>query len=385
MTSRPQLHVVIASGQNQGNLIPALQCGATQAWVLQTPAMKASAEQLTQAFKARGIEVKRIPFDDRDVATLMTQAQDLAAQLDGKPVVINFTGGTKPMALALNQQLAGLLNTGSAATAPHLVYCDTDHQRLEWLSPAPQSEPMQDVLQLNDILLAQGYRRQSGNGGAAAAEQDRAAQERADLTRWLGLNVTKLGNFLGAMNYLASRARPDEQRFEARQQFNYPPGGKWVVEWLQRCAELGLAHWDGEAEIVFADAAAAVYLGGGWVEEFAALKLKGLFPHRWEQNLQVEQVGSGTRNELDAVVVHRNRMLIIECKAARTDNTPADWIYKLSQLSRSVGGALATPLLLSARKLDPEARQRAAQYKVDVIDGAEIQNLVPFLQRWKDA
>ncbi|WP_310384016.1 Card1-like endonuclease domain-containing protein [Roseateles sp.] len=286
MSSRPTLHVVIASGQNQGNLIPALQCGATQAWVLQTPAMKASAEQLTQAFKARGIEVKRIPFDDRDVATLMAQAQDLAAQLDGQPVVINFTGGTKPMALALNQQLAALLNTGSAASAPHLAYCDTDHQRLEW---------------------------------------------------------------------------------------------------LQRCAELGLAHWDGEAEIVFANAAAAVYLGGGWVEEFAALKLKGLFPHRWEQNLQVEQVGSGTRNELDAVVVHRNRMLIIECKAARTDNTPADWIYKLSQLSRSVGGAMATPLLLSARKLDPEARQRAAQYKVDVIDGAEIQNLVPYLQRWKDA
>lgn len=379
MLATPTLHLMIATGQNLANLIPALQCGATRAWVLQTPAMRASACHLAAALKARGIDVQRIDFDDGDVGTLHAQAEAIAQRLDGEPVTINFTGGTKPMTLALTQTLAPHLATGGDTVQPQLVYCDTMHQRLEWLAPRPRSEPMTEVLRIDDVLLAQGYRRQSGSGGAEAAERQRAAGERAPMTRWIADRIVALARFFGVMNGLAARALGTG--FAPMQQLQFAPGGVGA-EWLRECALHGLAHWDGEVEVVFGSADAARYLGGGWVEDFAALKISGARAHDHAVSLRIEHADSGTANEIDACVVHRNRVLVVECKAARPDGSDAEWIYKLAQLARAVGGALAKPLLLSARTLPEAHRQRAREYGVDWLDGAELARLPAWLRGW---
>ena len=78
-TTPPELHLCIATGQNLANLIPALQCGAREVWILQTPEMHARAGFLASALKARDIAVKRIDFADDDVSTLHTQVSDCAA------------------------------------------------------------------------------------------------------------------------------------------------------------------------------------------------------------------------------------------------------------------------------------------------------------------
>ncbi len=381
MPTTPSLHLMIATGQNLANLIPAVQCNAARAWILQTPAMRASAGHLAAALKARGVQVQRIDFDDGDVGTLHAQAEAIALQLDGRPVTINFTGGTKPMTLALTQTLAPHLATGGDATQPHLVYCDTAHQRLDWLAPAARSEPMADVLRIDDVLLAQGYRRQGGSGGAEAAERQRAAQEREAMTRWIGEHIAPLARFFGAMNALAGAALGNGGRFAPEQQLNYPPGGA-AVEWLRECHAHGLAHWDGDVQVVFGSAEAARYLGGGWVEDYAALKIAGARAHDHAVSLRVQHVDSDSTNEIDACVVHRNRVLVVECKAAHPGGSDADWIYKLSQLARAIGGALATPLLLSARALPEAHKQRAREYGVDVLDGADLATLPARLRSW---
>lgn len=347
--------------------------------MLQTPAMHASAAHLAAALKARGIEVQRIDFDDRDVGTLSAQAEAIAQRLDGRPVTINFTGGTKPMTLALTQTLAPYLATGSDIAQPHLVYCDTAHQRLDWLAPVARSEPMAEVLRIDDVLLAQGYRRQAGSGGAEAAERQRAAIEREAITRWTGARIAPLARFFGVMNALAANAL--RERFAASQQLQFAPGGVGA-EWLRYCAAGGLAHWDGEVQVVFGSAEAARYLGGGWVEEFAALKISGARAHDHAVSIRVEHVDSRTGNEIDALVVHRNRVLVVECKAARPGEDDGDWIYKLSQLARAIGGAFATPLLLSARTLPEHHRRRAREYHVEWLDGAELARLPAWLRGW---
>lgn len=372
---------MIATGQNLANLIPALQCKAERAWVLQTPAMRASAGHLAVALKARKVQVQRIDFDDSDVGTLHAQAEAIAQRLDGEAVTINFTGGTKPMTLALTQTLAPHLATGGDATQPHLVYCDTNRQRLEWLAPAARSEPMADVLRIDDVLLAQGYRRQAGSGGAEAAERQRAAQEREPMTRWIGEHSKELTRFFGAMNAMASAALRDENRFDPAQHLQFAPGGA-PARWLRECAAHSLAHWDGDVQVVFGSADAARYLGGGWVEDFAALKVSGARARDHAVSLRVQHVDSGTANEIDACVVHRNRMLVVECKAAHPGSSDADWIYKLSQLAREIGGALATPLLLSARPLPEAHQQRARDYRVKVLHGAELATLPAWLRDW---
>ncbi len=379
----PTLHLCIATGQNLANLIPALQCGAQEVWVLQTADMRASGSHLADALKARGIKVERIDFADADVTTLHQQAAAIAERLDGRAVAINLTGGTKLMTLALTDTLAAHLATGSAAVQPHLVYTDTAHRRLDWLRPQPRSEAMADVLRLNDILLAQGYRRQGASGGAEAAEWQRAAQERKSLTRLLGEQASALARFFGTLNALAHRALNEQGgAWRPHQEFEFTPGGV-NAELLRSAHAVGVLSWNEQTEIVFRDSDAAQYLGGGWVEEFAGLKISGMRPTEWAPRLRIESADGHTPNELDAAVVHGNRLLVIECKAAAArDNDVADWIYKASQLARNVGGQLARPLLLSARAINDAHRQRAREYQVDILAGAELATLPDYLRRW---
>ena len=380
----PPLHLCIATGQNLANMIPALQCGADEVWILQTPQMRTSASHLADALKARGIKVQRIDFADDDVTTLQAQAEDVALRLDGKPVTINLSGGTKLMTLALVDTLAAHLATGDAAAQPHLVYTDTRHQRLDWLRPTPRSQAMADVLRVNDILLAQGYRRQAASGGADAAEWQRAATERASLTRHLGDKAPALAGFFGALNTMAHQALNDRGAWRPEQELRYAPGGA-SAELLAAASTAGLLSWDGQTQLVFRSPDAAKYLSGGWVEEYAGLKISGMRPRDWAPCLKIESAQEHIPNELDAVVVHGNHMLVIECKAAAArDKKPADWIYKVSQLARQVGGQLAQPLLLSARAIEDEHRQRATEYGVDILAAAELATLSSYLRRWMD-
>lgn len=379
----PPLHLCIATGQNLANLIPALQCGAREVWILQTPAMRAGATHLADALKARDIAVRRIDFADDAVTTLHAQAEAIAEQLDGQAVTINLTGGTKLMTLALVQTLAGHLATGAKTHQPHLVYLDTARRRLDWLAPEARSEPLRDVLRINDVLLAQGYRRQGGSGGAEAAHWQRDAHERRRLTSRLGDEAQALERFFGTLNYVAHAALNESGGpWSPEQHLNFIPGGE-AARTLSAAAAAGLLQWDGGRQLVLRDRNAATYLGGGWVEEYAGLKIGGTRPTEWAPGMLIEHVDSHACNEIDAVLVHGNRLLLVECKAARpADAKVSDWIYKASQLARSVGGQLAQPLLLSAYRFDEEHRQRAREYGVDVLDGAALSGLPEYLRRW---
>lgn len=378
----PDLHLCIATGQNLANLIPALQCKAREVWVLQTPEMRSRAGFLADALKARGIEVQRIDFADDDVTTLHARAAAIAERLDGRAVTVNLSGGTKLMTLALTETLAAHLATGNAATQPHLVYTDTRHHRLDWLHPEPRSEAMADVLRINDILLAQGYRRQDASGGAEAAEWQRAADARKGLTRHLGDKAAALARFFGALNALAHRALNERGAWRPEQDFEYAPGGA-SAELLRAANAAGLLSWDEQTRLIFRDQDAAQYLGGGWVEEYAGLKISGMRATEWAPCLRIESAGGHTPNELDAAVVHGNRLLVVECKAAAArDNDVADWIYKASQLARNVGGLMAQPLLLSARAITDNHRQRASEYGVHILAAGELATLPEYLRRW---
>jgi hypothetical protein len=243
---------------------------------------------------------------------------------------------------------------------------------------------MLSVLKIDDILRAQGYRRQPGSGGAEAAEWQRRAEGRKALTRRMGDEARTLSRMFGRLNWLAQQALNEPSGpWRPEQELPITPGGR-DADLLSDAARHTLLTWDGETGVVFTDRDAALYLGGGWVEEYAGFKVSGARADGgWAPRLRIEHVDSGAANELDAVAVHGNRLLAVECKAARAaDDKVADWVYKLSQLARSVGGQLAQPLLLSAHVLQDVHRQRAKEYGVHVLAGDELGQLPEYLRRW---
>jgi hypothetical protein len=165
------------------------------------------------------------------------------------------------------------------------------------------------------------------------------------------------------------------------QQFHYAPGGK-AAELLREATAAGMLSWDEDIVVQFPDAQAAAYFAGGWIEEFVLLKLSGMVKAgRFSSNLQVKSAERGVPNELDAMVVHRNRALVIECKTSRQDKAAAA-LYKLAQLREQLGGSVATALYLSAQKLDAAQLERARDYRIEVLCADDVARLPAWLRDW---
>lgn len=374
--SRPTRHLCIATGQNLANLIPSLQLGATEVLILETPAMREAATNLKRALEARGVGCKRIAFDDATPETIRASAEAIAMELGTEPLLFNVTGGHKLMTLALAENLEAL------ADDLHLVYAETRHDRLDWLKPSPGIEPMTNALGIDDILRAQGYRRTADSNQDAFWQAD--ADARASLTRKMGDDAERYERFFGTLNRLADYALADEDRFDPRQEFEYAPGGR-NAELLREASRLGLVQWDDDTLITFTSREAAAYFRGGWLEEYVWYKLRGLRPHDWAVNLKTQSYATQVENEFDAVVAHRNRLLVIECKTAgfgRNEARDVGYIYKLAQLSDQIGGSMSQKLLLSARPINADVRQRARDYRVNILAAAEIRQVVDYLRRW---
>lgn len=372
----PELHLCIATGQNAANLIPLKQLGAEEVGILETPDMKAihSGADLKTALTPYAAHIQRFDFDDSTPQNIKNSALAVANALDGRDVVFHVTGGTKLMVLALHEQLK-LLESGSGSL--RVLYADTQHQTLNWLDDTPRQEAMQDVLTLNDLLLVRGYRSTSDTRHATAQQQ---AATRASVTREMGDNAGAYGRFFSALATIANRAGNNGN---LRQTFDFTPGGQ-PAKLLELAAQNGLVEWSrGDPTIAFTSTEAASYCAGEWAEEFVFLKMTGLFPAgQFAINVKVVQARTNTANEIDAIAVHKNRALIVECKTSRQTKAQ-DSIYKLGQVVRQVGGLVATGMYLSAQEIGEADRQRAKEYGVEVFAGDDLRKVSQFLRDWK--
>lgn len=373
------IHLCIATGQNAANLVPLKQLAAQEVWILETPAMKAqhSGADLRQALKDYVPAVKSIAFDDSTPQTICAAAAKLANDaLDGRDVVFHITGGTKLMVLAIHQELA-LLNTGSGSY--RTLYADTQKQTLNWMGEKLTVEPMRDVLILQDLLLLHGYR--TTNDTRPAKDQQRAAA-RAAVSRHMGEQADKLGRFFSALAFSASATC---EGGNLSQQFIYPPGGP-AAKLLSLAAKEGLLQWSaGHSDVTFADRDNARFFAGGWIEEYVFLKMTKLFkPGQYALNAKVIQNRTKTENEIDAIAVKNNRVLLVECKSGKQGKAH-DAIYKLGQVVRQVGGLMARGLYLSAQQINEHDRHRAAEYGIDVLAAEDLQNVNQYLRDWAKA
>jgi hypothetical protein len=151
------------------------------------------------------------------------------------------------------------------------------------------------------------------------------------------------------------------------------------------------------------------FLGGAylewWVADLAHRRLaeRGIGPEHLGMNVTIEfrpgalpQAQSAPaegRNELDVVLVWRNRMLIIECKAGQSSlhkskDSGQHALNKLRQLRDAVGGPMAEAWLLLQSPVgeDGALAIRARDYGIRLFHGSQgLAALQPALEAWLGA
>ncbi|MFB4203584.1 hypothetical protein KBTX_02388 [wastewater metagenome] len=378
------MHILLVSNQLLGNIIPTLMDRPDRAALVVTESMRPQAARLTEILEQQGIGVQR--FDDApevDMPRLEEFALDVLSRLAGQAdeLVLNLTGGTKLMAIGFLDVLR--------SDVDRCVYTDTAHGRLEILparEPRQAPRPLGSVLDIPTYLLAQGFRvRQTGS---ANDEYMDGVADRKQLCKRLGRQAPDWGDFLGALNNLASRAMDGDELVWPEQRFESAPHGRWAkaLDWL---SSEGLLDWEGGPDIAFLDPERTRFLNGGWLEEY----VYHWFVDEGADHVDLSVTGTwegthGARNELDVVAVHANRLLVVECKTTRHGrDVSADdqQFYKLDSLSQDVRGLFGHTWFVTARHPSEEMHKRARQHGIEVIGPGRLPTFRSEVRGWLEA
>lgn len=381
---RPAAQVCLVSAQLLPNLIPVFMLKPSAVHLVVTDGMQTQAVRLQRILRLHDIHVtvhRNAP--SAGMASIRAFAEELAVRLEGQcPVLLNLTGGTKLMALAFVQVLPELL------PGTEVLYTDTEHQVLESIvGSEPMTRPTEDVIDLDTYLMANGLRRRS------SLCQDASWCERArqlkPLSKYLAAQSSGIGPFIGALNSAAEKALGREHEpIRALQPLKAWGAAAPVLREIAR-PEYGLLEIVSEDTVKFCDEPASRYLGGLWMEHYAWWTLRDTGAAHCEAGVEVEWsdgvAGQRAPNELDVVAVHRNRMLLVECKTARFGNNVAkdqEILNRLESLGRNAGGLFGKAILMSAREIAPEMRSRAAAYRLPWFDCTNLRDFRKFAKDW---
>jgi len=197
-------------------------------------------------------------------------------------------------------------------------------------------------------------------------------------------------DFIGAINGLANSAlgkQVDTNEAvlrEPRQSFRTIPRGKWARA-LAQMARARLVDWrDGGCQIHFIDAESALFLRGGWLEEYAWHVVQG--EGAWDARCNVEVTaadGPHTRNEFDVLACHGNELLVMECKTLRYQEENDNQIaYKIDSLGQQMRGLFGETWLLSAREPTDTLLERARRARIRIVAPAELPGLPSAVRDW---
>lgn len=397
--AKSTIQLCIVTGQTLANFIPILQIKPDQIYLLTSDNMKAKA----QAFKkllvdSAGYQENQITtaegLPDHNLEAIEDWGLHLLGQIEEKypdaKIQLNATGGNKLMTLGLVQ------GASAASDAIEVFYTDTEHHLLEWLNPRNRTaDTLENQLTVDSYLLA------NGKTPRPAASDDphwlEAAKQRKATTKWLAKECKSLGSFFSTMNHTLHEVNAENAAIRIQQPFYFsqPVTSSTWKKALDQLQEGGLllVSETNPSQFTLTSTSAAVYLRGGWIEEYVWHCLKDARVQDCKAGMEFTETAhnkNNVRNELDAVAVHQNRLLVVECKTRNfkgDEQKISDAFYKLESLGRGAGGLFGQKWFVTARELgrgEAEARDlaRAKSNDIEVIGPDRLPNLPQLIQHW---
>ncbi len=95
---------------------------------------------------------------------------------------------------------------------------------------------------------------------------------------------------------------------------------------------------------------------------------------------------TGERNELDAVAIHGNRPLFVECKAVSRTSSEAmsAVLYKLDSVTGGLRRGFGKAALLTVQPVTDSARRRAEGQGIEIFDGERLTAFRDWAASWME-
>ena len=384
-----KIHIAIVSEQILANLIPTLMDRPDKVLLVISAEMASRKldKRLARLLERDGVAIERHEnapdVGMRQIHEYATKLRDsLVERHADAEIVLNATGGTKPMAFGFVEVFRGI--------AGRIIYTDTPHRQIESLPNANastgDSELMRDVLNVPRYLSAQGLH--FNKASSDSADFIERMQTRKAAAKFLAKNAKDLEGFFGKMNALATNALDrDGHLSQPMQSLDYPPHSRST--WADAMRELAKAKcigWsEGESSVIFFDSERTQFVRGGWLEEYAFHIVHDDKPFDARMGVEVLiEGGDKARNEFDVLACHGNQLLFIECKTLKfvENQNDNELAYKLKSLGEITRGLFGETWLLSAQSPTPMLVERALQARIKLIGPTELPRLRELFQRW---
>lgn len=397
-----QVLISIVSDHILASLLPALKTRAEYHLLLCTDKMEPKAQRLKTLIADKleaCVEDIRIlkGFPENDFQQIKEYVAYLENHVREKwpdsRITLNITGGNKLMSIGAFQASTELVD--------QVIYTDTHHNQLQVIHSRDgnnQPIPLGSLLDVETYLAANGKVLTESQNSTDFHWQDRT-ESRQELTCWLGDNIRHLVNregssFFRNINAVATKAIQAKDGFFGRQELYTELRGPWG-EALERLNNAGIIRWhySDPKKIVFPSLEKARYVNGGWLEEYLWIKATSLDIGDVIANAEFrndDDAWNDTLNEMDLLVCHNNRLLMVECKTAVFDkgHKDADVLNKLSNIGREAGGIFCDKLLVSVHVLDQtqahSVTARAQSKGIQYLEWDDVSHADSWLRKWVD-
>lgn len=383
-----KLHICLLSAQLLANYLPIkLEKPDLVFFVSSAFTEKAGhTQQFEKMLKGLGINYVKAsqlaPTDDFvQLREYFLNLIDEIEQLNASEITLNITGGTKLMAIAANE----ILKTKDT----RVIYTNTQADKIEIIKDDDShSVQLPSLLTINEYLEAYGVSPKSYNN--QNQEWVNTVNSRKALTKQLVTYFDKDKKFLGMLNYRVQQALSkipnSHQKCLKNPKQTFSTLTRSQCNLLQTIEKYGLIDFDKKQNsIYFKGVKEAEYLGGFWLEEYAYFTAidAGIEKVHCGQAIQWDK---NTRNEIDIVLMHKNRLLIMECKTRNYDKDrkkDADTIYKLDSIAEDLKGLYGAKWLLSMDSAKEGTLKRAKSQGIKFITGNELKNLKDTILQWR--
>ena len=373
--SNKQVQICIVSAEPMANILPIRALQPDVVVLVVSARMKDAGQRLARFLARHGIRsVEAFDAPDHGLAAIREFALDRIREMTGAGVsadslTLNATGGNKLMAM-------GFIEAARETGVGRIIYADTGHDRIEFLHPEHEPPmPMGQLASLEDLFESRGLRILRMD--SADPDWQERARARSELTRWLFSLSLQRPSPLGAL------------RVNLNPRVNAIPRVRSFL--VKRLSDEGLLKKKGSSanhQLSVISDDAAFYLQGGWLEELIWLEARGINDVLVGCGLRLqleEDVGSDEElHELDLVIVHRNRLLLGECKVCRTRVADADSdLDRLRALAASISGPFGKLVYIvpEMNRIEPTIRKRCAdQPIIELATRPELSNLRGWLE-----